>query len=503
MVPAVACPSSPRAERARLWRNRLLAIAILAIAAFNLGFRINHEIVMEWDESLYATSAAEMVQSGNWVVTTFLNQTDYYNTKPPLNIWLIALSFKVFGTNLVSLRLATIVSSWLTIALLMWWTRRVWGTPVALVSALVLATSFGFLYVHSGRTANTDALFALLILLTVVTLWEAENKPWLHAALGPLLAGAFLLRGMAVLMPLSIVLAYALLSRRRWGWKTSAVAILLFAVPVSAWVFARWQVDQWQFLERLVGYDFLARSVSSLESHRTRGWLYYPYILVKHHYDWLFAALAALLLVGSRWKRLASRPGAETPAGMRRLTLLLGCWAGGTLIIPTLMRTKLPWYLNPFYPLFAIGIAWLMVRGWELAGGRQNARWRSVALTLVFVIALGVAEGKLIWYSFYNRSLTLSPQGLVLAERHRLRGHRVFYKRWNRADRFVVHAVARAEALRADTFDSFWRASRPGDYLLAMERVNHSELTLVRSQGSAWLYQRGDHPRRPSARGKR
>src|SRR5215831_3812439 len=84
---------------------RTLALFVLAIAAFNVGFRLNREVITTWDESLYATTAAEMLRSGDWLVTTFDGAVDYYNSKPPLNVWLIAGSFKLFGVSLWALRL--------------------------------------------------------------------------------------------------------------------------------------------------------------------------------------------------------------------------------------------------------------------------------------------------------------------------------------------------------------------------------------------------------------
>src|SRR5689334_24985753 len=112
-----------------------------------------------------------MVKSGQWIGTTYGGVLDYYNTKPPLNIWLIALAFKTFGVNLIALRLASVVSAWLTVLVLLLWLRRMANGTVAVFASTALATSFGFLYAHSGRSGNPDALFALLVLLTVVTLW--------------------------------------------------------------------------------------------------------------------------------------------------------------------------------------------------------------------------------------------------------------------------------------------------------------------------------------------
>src|SRR5258706_6610855 len=100
-----------------------IACAVVALAAFNLTWRLNAEVVSEWDESLYAMSAWEMVRSGHWIGTTFLGALDYYNVKPPLNVWLIALSFKAFGAGLVSMRIVSTLSACCSVAVLQIWVR--------------------------------------------------------------------------------------------------------------------------------------------------------------------------------------------------------------------------------------------------------------------------------------------------------------------------------------------------------------------------------------------
>ena len=164
----------------------MLSLAVLGLAAFNLWFRVAEEAVRQWDESLYAISALETVRNDTWIGITFRGAVDYYNTKPPLNVWLIALSFEAFGVNLPALRLVSAASAWLTVAALLAWSRRALGPVVALFSALVLSTTFAFFYVHSGRTANTDPLFTLLILLVVV-LWASSGRPgtWSGSARSP------------------------------------------------------------------------------------------------------------------------------------------------------------------------------------------------------------------------------------------------------------------------------------------------------------------------------
>ena len=69
---------------ARRQVSAVLGTAVLALAAVNLGLRLDREMVDVWDESLYATTALEMQRSGNWLVTTFQGAIDHYNSKPPL-----------------------------------------------------------------------------------------------------------------------------------------------------------------------------------------------------------------------------------------------------------------------------------------------------------------------------------------------------------------------------------------------------------------------------------
>src|SRR5690348_14930573 len=101
------------------------ACAILALAAFNLTYRLGSEIVTEWDESLYALSAWETATTGHWVAHRLLGAVDYYNSKPPLNVWLIAGAFKLFGTGLLALRLTSAISAWLAVLTLQIWARRI------------------------------------------------------------------------------------------------------------------------------------------------------------------------------------------------------------------------------------------------------------------------------------------------------------------------------------------------------------------------------------------
>jgi len=460
----------------------------LTLAAFNLTFRLHREIVVEWDESLYGLSAWEMARNHQWIGTTFRQALDYYNTKPPLNIWLISLSFRAFGANLISLRLPSIVSAWLTVLVLQLWVRRAVNPVMALLASLVLATSFGFLYDHSGRNANTDALFTLLVLLTVVTLWAADQRLWRLVWLGPISAACFLLRGMAVLMPLAIICAVECRRVKPWTDRTAPllVAVVLFVAPVWAWAWQRWQLDQWQFLGLLFFYDFVARSIRVIEEHRGTP-LYYLNVLQKNQVVWLSAGIISFGLCPVAWQRIRSWN--RFWRGHDTLRLVIGWWILITLLIPTLMSTKLSWYLNPFYPAFALIVASVFAHG--LSCNDPAFKSRRIALAATLVGALVLAETRLIWYSVHRRSLAHSTQEFLLAQREHLTGRRVFHSRWDNSERFILNALVGAEPREASTADAFLRESTPGDYWLVSQKLNRTDLILVSSHRRRWLYRRG------------
>ena len=465
---------------------------VLSLAAFNLAFRLDREFVLDWDEALYGISAWEALTAGAWIGTTFQGELDYYNSKPPLNVWLIALAFKTFGASLISLRLGSAIWAWVTVAVLMVWTRRVWGASVALLSGLVLSTTFAFLHVHSGRSGNADALFTLLVLLTVVILSGSPTRRWSIVWLGPVLASAFLLKGVAVLLPLAIVAGVLVAGGRPAGGRRLplAVATTLFALPIGAWAAARWSIDGTQFFERMLVNDLVGISFHAQDGHAGTPY-YYLNVLQKHHYDWLVAAVAAWALFPATWPRLHERLPAWRSDPMR---VVLVAWVSACVLIPTLMQTKLAWYLNPAYPAFALFAGASLVRGLQHAS-RSSSAVRGRALMGVAVLALVVAETKLVWYSFQERDINASMQSLLLAERHRLAGARVFSDAWAPGDRFVLEAVIGASPAVARDMVDFDQRGTPGDFFVGTgPELAVYDTHSVRRTARHVLYQRLDSP---------
>jgi 4-amino-4-deoxy-L-arabinose transferase-like glycosyltransferase len=122
---------------------------------------------------------------------------------------------------------------------------------------------------------------------------------------------------MAVLMPPSIALSVHVCRRPRHRTRLlpTLIALALLAAPIAFWTVARWRLDQWRFFEALFGCDFIARGRTPLEGH-DGGAMFYFHTLAKHQYDWLLAAIAAVVLIPLPWQR-KSLPNLERPQHVR------------------------------------------------------------------------------------------------------------------------------------------------------------------------------------------
>lgn len=470
----------------RRQRSAVLGAAVLALVVVNLGLRLDREMVDVWDESLYATTALEMLQSGNWLVTTFQGAIDHYNSKPPLLVWLLASMFRVLGVNLWSLRLVSAAAASLTVGLVWWWTRGVAGARVACLAALGLVTTYPFLYVHAGRTANPDALLTLLVTIATALVWTGGGRlrPFL---LGPLTAAAFMLKGPGIVAPFAVLgVAEWWAARReahgrpRW-WTWHAGGVLAGAVVPVWWAIERWQFDGPLFLGRMIGYDLVARAAAPIEGHDERPW-FYLLALARYAYEWLAVAAIAVALAPG-WLAQAWRWFAAATTERRRLTV--AAWLVATVGIPTLLPTKLAWYLNPFYPGLAVIVALAVDHTWQAAPPRG---WRRVVLAVTIATCVIAVETRM-WLRSTRLDVDRSAQGLLLAQADVIRGHRVFARTCPRPEWFLA-AAAGSRCLVAPDLDAFERRAASGDFWLDRHDAAPAGLVRVDANRRASLHRR-------------
>ena len=136
----------------------LLTVALLTAAAWlsplSAVYTNPVQNIRAQDESFYSSIAINMAQNNAWLAPKFMGRFAF--NKPPLAIWLPALSVKIFGPNKMALRVPSILAGGLTVLLVFSWLLRVEGITAAWASVLFLLSDYWF--VALGKLAMTDSL---------------------------------------------------------------------------------------------------------------------------------------------------------------------------------------------------------------------------------------------------------------------------------------------------------------------------------------------------------
>lgn len=172
-IPAPVEAARPRplarrraAPRAPLWPYRLALAAILGLSAAMNVYDLSRN---GWANTFYSAGVKSMLLSlHNFIYISFDPGGLISIDKPPLAIWLQAISAKVFGLSPLSLLLPEAIAGVLCVWALYMAMARPFGRPAALLGALCLAVFPAFVAVN--RDNNPDAL---LILLMTLSCWVA------------------------------------------------------------------------------------------------------------------------------------------------------------------------------------------------------------------------------------------------------------------------------------------------------------------------------------------
>lgn len=224
-----------RAESA-VWERPAL-LGLLAVTAFLYLWNLAES---GWANSFY--SAAAQAGSVNWEAF-FYGSSDAANSitvdKPPMSLWFMALSVRIFGLSSFSILLPEALMGVAGVAVLYATLRRRFSAGAALLGGAVLALTPVAALMF--RFNNPDALLVLLLsLATYFTLRGVEDGRirWILWA-GVMVGFGFLTKQLQVFLILPALIAvYAWASPRRFGKRILHLLAGLGAIIVSAgwWV---------------------------------------------------------------------------------------------------------------------------------------------------------------------------------------------------------------------------------------------------------------------------
>lgn len=359
----------------------------------------------EPDEARYAEIPREMVASHNWLTPT-LNGVLYFE-KPPLQYWMTAVSYKLFGLHDWAARLPLAVAT----AIMLWCAWRLakrLGARSPIWAAVMAATTVLSFIV--GQILTLDALFSALTVLAFVAAVEAvavgmaggNPRKWLLLEFVAL-ALAFLAKGLAAAVLPGGALLFSLAFAK--GHPRLRKAILRALFDPLGWIVATAIAAPWFILVDRANpghatfffvHEHFARFLT--HDHARQGSnnpfldkLYFAGILLAGLLPWLSASIVGL----RRGWAFARAKGPESGEGGLHRWIVGATWLAFAwpFVFFSLSGSKLPPYILPVVvPLLALACAF--ERKGEEPVTLRRAGIELALLGLAF-LAYGLVDGKL------------------------------------------------------------------------------------------------------------
>jgi 4-amino-4-deoxy-L-arabinose transferase-like glycosyltransferase len=334
-----------------LHKNKTFAWTLfLAFAALMLA-ALKARTLVPPDEGRYAEMAREMFASGDWI-TTRLNGIKYFE-KPPLQTWMNALTFELFGLGDWQARLWTGLCGLMGVGLTGYAGKRVFGDRIGFYAALVLGSSLYWVIcsqVNSVDMSLSSMMTVSLCALIIAQRDEAtpsEQRNWMLVCWAGM-ALSVLAKGLiGLVLPGGVLVLYTLFARdwKIWTRLHLVKGLLLFFLIATPWfvLVGLKNPEQPHFFFIHEHFDRFLKK----EHHREAAWYVFFVLLAGGSVPWI-GVLVQSLAMGAKAR---SEPTRFKP----RLLLLV--WVAFIILFFTKSNSKLPGYIVPVFPAVALLVA--------------------------------------------------------------------------------------------------------------------------------------------------
>lgn len=307
--------------------------------------------LIDRDEPRFAEASREMIERGDYIVPHFNNQLRL--DKPPLAYWAQIASFRIFGENDFAARFPSAIAAALVAMSILAWGKKIGGDRVGWWAAIIFTLSLQT-FIHA-KAAVADMWLVLFVTTAHWAGWEiianrevqqAKWKPWFVFYIS--LALGFLAKGPIAWTPLLTLAALKFFSRDVQLAKSFNFVrgVLLMLIIVGLWGIPALIQTQGEFLRIGIGRHVIGRSIGAMEGHGANSLGVYV-LLLPFYFVTVFASFFpwSIKLPTLAKKLWRDRDGVD---------LYLLCGVGVIFVIFTLIKTKLPHYTLPAFPLLAL-----------------------------------------------------------------------------------------------------------------------------------------------------
>lgn len=340
-----------------------------------------------WDERYHAVAAKSLLLHP-FTPTLYDNTAldyDYKNWtdnhiwihKPPMTLWLMAASMKIFGVNEIAVRFPSILFSSLGIFLTFFIAKHFFENKIALLASYFYAINGLLIDLATGHqpTDHPDTLFIFFVELGIFFSIYYLHRP---SFTNILLVGAA--TGFSVLtkwLPgLLVVAIFFLLLLQKESWKKAGYKSLGVAA-VAFIVFIPWQVYIYSVFPNEAAWEsyFNYRHLfEPLDGHD--GTVFYQLAMMPRIFGELIYA-PLLLFFYAQYKRTIAPD-----------TIVLVAWLALPYLFFSFVATKMPGYVMISAPAIFSILSWAF---WEINDTMKSPKYRVATIVmLVLLVALPI-----------------------------------------------------------------------------------------------------------------
>lgn len=349
--------------------------------------------LFDWDEVNFAECAREMLVSGNYMRV----QIDFqpFWEKPPVFIWMQAISMKLFGVGEFAARFPNAVMGIVTLCTLFHVGKKVVGERMGWWWVLLYAGSW--LPAFYFKSAIIDPTFNYFIFMAFyqVYLVRHEGRKTLHALLAGVFLGiAMLTKGpVAILVALLALAVYLVLNKGLWGYKIRHFLLLTFACAFTAFLWFGVDIVQngWWFTREFIIYQI---RLFRTEDAGHGGPFFYHFLVL------LIGCFPAAAFLFQAGRKSASSSSRKEEADFTRWMWVL-FWV--VLILFSIVKTKIVHYSSLcYFPLTFLAALQLSrldegrIRLKKIVAVILGATGILLAIVITLLPAVGINKQKLV-----------------------------------------------------------------------------------------------------------
>jgi 4-amino-4-deoxy-L-arabinose transferase-like glycosyltransferase len=346
--------------------------------------KLGYGSLASWDEAIYGTSARELSRSSNWLDLTY-GGIPWFD-KPPLNMWVTAFFYKLFGIGEFSVRLFSALCGIGTVLVTYLFASRLFSRWIGFLSALVLVSSSH--YLHFARFGQLDSPLTFFISSALYFFWMGRERNRYFIFSGIALGLAVMTKGPAGFFIIFISWIYALSAGEAHllGRPNYWIGLMVAAGIALPWNLYQLVTHQSGFISDAIRMHLVSRTTTAMDGH-VGNYYFYIRTLVNKYHPWILVGVVSAPYF--LFKSIKTR---------YEEFILPTVWMFFVFVTFTLVKTKLAWYIIPAYPALSISVGYFLAKLFK----EEHKNWIKAAFIGVMILHVPYSH---IWNHDYSRGI--------------------------------------------------------------------------------------------------